>query len=236
MKRPRQGIRSTHRKNAIPSSERHTLANIDNEVEHKNFNYGLERQLMPHTGANVITDDDSPMDANLFCFAAFADKNTGTIYNDLTGLFPFMSLKGNICFLVVYHYETNAILALPIAGFSNGIILAAYKQQHKLLESKGFNIKLNAMDNQASRTIKKYLTLKQCDQMLVELHNHRVNAAEQAIQRFKAHFISALATTDSELPLQLWDRHTPQVESTLNMLRPSRIDPSKSAYEAMNGP
>ncbi len=92
------------------------------------------------------------------------------------------------------------------------------------------------MDNQASTTIKKYLTLKQCDQMLVKPHNHRVNAAEQAIQTFKAHFISALATTDSKFLLQLWDHLTPQVKSTLNMLRPSRIDPSKSAYETMNGP
>jgi hypothetical protein len=61
--------------------------------------------------------------------------------------------------------------------------------------------------------------------MLVELHNHRVNAAKRPIQMFKAHFISALATTDSKFPLQLWDRLTPQVENNLNMLCPSQIDP-----------
>jgi hypothetical protein len=52
--------------------------------------------------------------------------------------------------------------------------------------------------------------------MLVEPHNHRVNAAERAIQTFKDHFISALATTDSEFPLQLWDKLTSQVKNTLN--------------------
>jgi hypothetical protein len=72
--------------------------------------------------------------------------------------------------------------------------------------------------------------------MLVEPHNHCVNAADQAIQTFKAHFISALATTDTDFPLQLWDCLTPQVVATLNMLRPSRIDPSMSAYEAVHGP
>jgi hypothetical protein len=72
--------------------------------------------------------------------------------------------------------------------------------------------------------------------MLVKPHNHRVNAAERAIQMFKVHFISALATTDSMFPLQLWDCLTPQVECTLNMLRPSCIDLSKSAYEALHGP
>jgi hypothetical protein len=59
------------------------------------------------------------------------------------------------------------------------------------------------MDNQASKVIKKYLTMNQCNNLLVEANNHRVNAAERAIQTFKVHFISALATTDSKFPLQL---------------------------------
>jgi hypothetical protein len=53
---------------------------------------------------------------------------------------------------------------------------------------------------------------------------------------FKAHFISALSTTDSNFPLQLWDRLTPQVEATLNMLCPLRSDPTMSAYQAIHGP
>jgi hypothetical protein len=72
--------------------------------------------------------------------------------------------------------------------------------------------------------------------MLVEPHNHHVNAAECAIQTFKDHFISALAMTDSKFPLQLWDKLTSQVENTLNFMRASRIDPSMSAYEAIWGP
>ncbi len=61
------------------------------------------------------------------------------------------------------------------------------------------------MDNQTCTVVKKYLTTKECKNMLVKLNNHRVNAAECAIQTFKVHFISALATTDSNFPLQLWD-------------------------------
>ncbi len=77
----------------------------------------------------MIEDDDIAnmmLNLNLYCFTAFADKHTGTIYNDLTGTFPFMLLEGNVCFLVVYHYESNAILALPISGFSNDVIFRAY--------------------------------------------------------------------------------------------------------------
>jgi hypothetical protein len=92
------------------------------------------------------------------------------------------------------------------------------------------------MDNQASKVIKKYLTTQQCNNLLVKPNNHRVNAAERAIQTFKANFISALATTHSNYPLQLWDRLTPQKEATLNMLCPSCIDPTMLAYEAVHGP
>lgn len=116
-----------------------------------------------------------------FVFAAFADKNTGTIYSDLTGKFPFMSLEGNVCFLVVYHYETNAILASPLANFTNDAIFSEYQKQFELLESKGNKINLNVMDNQANTVIKQYLTKKGCANLLVEPHNHRVNAAERAI-------------------------------------------------------
>ncbi len=71
---------------------------------------------------------------------------------------------------------------------------------------------------------------------LVETNNHCVNAAERAIQTFKDAFIAALATTDSEFPLKLWDRLIPQVRDTLNLMQASQINPSISAYEALNGP
>ncbi len=92
------------------------------------------------------------------------------------------------------------------------------------------------MDNQCTKQIKKFLTAKDCELMLVEPHNHRVNAAEHAIQTFKDHFISALVTTDSKFPLQLWDKLTSQVENTLNSMRASRINPNISAYEALRDP
>ena len=105
-----------------------------------------------------------------------------------------------------------------------------------MIELKGFVIRFNVMDNQASKVIKKFLTPKQCELMLVEPNNHHVNAAERTIQTFKDHFGSTLAMSDSNFLLQLCDRLTQQVETTLNLLRPSRIDPTKSAYEALHGP
>jgi hypothetical protein len=108
-----------------------------------------------------------------------------------------MSLKGNVCFLIVYQYKLNVVMALPIVNVTDECILAAYKLQFELLKLKGHKVKL------ASKVIKNYLALQNCNLMLFEPNNHRVNAAKQAIQTFKAHFISALATTDSKFPLQL---------------------------------
>jgi hypothetical protein len=42
--------------------------------------------------------------------------------------------------------------------------------------------------------------------------------------------------TDSNFPLQLWDRLTPQAESTLNMMGPSCTNPNISAHKAIHGP
>jgi hypothetical protein len=170
MKRPRQGIHSTRCMLINPAT--FVPHKINNPIMAANIpiaKIGNDSTLgdpiafpMPHT--NIIeTDDDSD---SVFVFAAFSDKHTGILYSDLTGTFPFMSLEGNVCFLVVYHYETNAILALPVVTFSKDSILTAYQQQFEFLESKGHKIKLNVMDNQASQVIKNYLTLKPGDKKL----------------------------------------------------------------------
>jgi len=90
----------------------------------------------------------------------FADKHTGVVYNYLTGKFPFMSLDGNQCFFVMYHYESNAILVKPISGLDDESIFVAYKDRFDYLESKGFKIKINIMNNQATKQVKRFLTTK----------------------------------------------------------------------------
>jgi hypothetical protein len=209
MKWPRKGIRSTQHLQSDLAPPIEIPINDISVIIKDASNDVLEDSIPLVCPAGNIIESDDDSDANVFIFGAFTDKQTGTLYLNLTGTFPFMSLEGIVCFLIVYHYKSNAILALPIANFADETILAAFQQQFELLRSWGNNIKLNVMDNQASRVIKKYLTKQQCNNLLVEPNNHRVNVVEHAIQTFKAHFISALATTDSNFPLQLWDCLTP---------------------------
>ncbi len=107
---------------------------------------------------NVIPDDD--LIANVFCFGAFADKISGVVYNDLTRSFPFMSIDGSVCFFVLYHYELNAILVKPIANVDDCSIYEVYKEVFETLEAKGYKPKMNVMDNQATKNIKKFHTKK----------------------------------------------------------------------------
>ena len=98
---------------------------------------------------------------HIFCFAALTDKYANTVYLDLTGKFPYMSLDGNQAILVVYDYTTNAILVEPVKNFESSTICAAYEKVFTYLESKGFKPQFNVLDNQASSAIKSFLQSKQ---------------------------------------------------------------------------
>ena len=71
---------------------------------------------------------------------------------------------------------------------------------------------------------------------LVPPHLHRANAAEGAIRTWKNHFITILCGLDPRSPLQLWDKLLEQTKLTLNLLRPSHLNPRMSAEAIMNGP
>jgi hypothetical protein len=147
-----------------------------------------------------------------------------------------MSLDGTQYFLVAYDYTINTILVRPVKDLESATIIKAFDSIFQELKQKGFQPQLNITDNQAVTALKEYLQKEQCEWQFVEPNNHRVNAAERAIQTFKTHFISGLCTTDKDFPLQLWDHLTEQAQDTLNLLRTSRHDPSKSAYKQLNGP
>ena len=164
MKRPRHGIRSTRRKEkpipvqtagipVIPLRDQSHTQPIEHNAPIVVMPAPEGFFPQPDRLPNIIVDDDDDSTANIFCSAAFADKFSGVVYSDLTGNFPFMSFDGNVCFLVVYHYESNAILATPIAGLDDMTIFQAYKAIFEDLTAKGYKPKLNVMDNQATKYI-----------------------------------------------------------------------------------
>ena len=70
---------------------------------------------------------------------------------------------------------------------------------------------------------------------MVNPYDHRVNAAERAIQTWKNHWITGTGTLDPNCPMQLWCQFMEQGLDTLNMLRTSRVNPKLSAYAILEG-
>ena len=65
-------------------------------------------------------------------------------------------------------------------------------------------------------------------------HYHRNNPAEKTIGTFKEHLIAGVCSADPDFPLQLWDRLISQCTTTLNLLRPSNINPLLAAEAQRN--
>jgi hypothetical protein len=158
----------------------------------------------------------------------------GMISTDQTGRFPIKSLKGKLYIMVLYNYDSNAILATTMKSRTPDLV-AAYNELHQQLLDGGVKPILQRLDNEISRVLIKAITDKGIDYQLASPHDHRLNPAERAIQTFKSHLISILHGCDNKFPAWLWCQIIPQVIITLNMLRRSRINPKLSAYTQIFG-
>ena len=169
-------------------------------------------------------------------FYAKTIELNGKVFSDQTGRFPVTSSKGNKYIMVMCDHDSNAILTKPLKSKSATEHLQAIKEVHACLNQKGIHPKVHIMDNECSSIVKDYLkNEKKIELLLAPPYLHRINTAEKAIDIFKCHFITGLATVDPSFPLHLWCRLLDLATTTLNLLRPSRINPKLSAHELLEG-
>ena len=122
------------------------------------------------------------------------DNRSGKGYIDLAGKFPFVSNRGHQYILVAYNYDANHISAMPIKNRESASIERAWKV---------LNAETYVIDNEASASLKDVMQMKNRKYQLVPPHNHRANSAERAIQTFKEHFKTILATADPKFSIGL---------------------------------
>ena len=201
-----------------------------------------ERQGLRSTKPKPAKDtDDEPMETlttpTHTIFAAIEDIpiRTGQIHTDQTGQFPAISSEGNRYVMVLYDYDSNAILAEPLKSRTGAEILRGFKHLQQILVKHGLRPKLHRLDNEASTILKEFLVDEAIEYQLVPPGQHRRNAAERAIRTWKNHFIAGLCSVNPHYPLQLWDKLIPQANITLNLLRRSRINPALSAHAQIFG-
>jgi hypothetical protein len=162
-----------------------------------------------------------------FIYSATIDP--GQTYTNQTGIFPVVSSKGNKYIMILYDYDSTAILTQPIKDRTAPELLRAFQIMEQELVTRGLTPKLMKLENEASKLLKTYLHQQNITFQLVPPYSHRRNASEQSIRSFKDHLIARLCFTDKSFPMHLWDRLLPQAFITLNILRTSRINPKLSA-------
>jgi hypothetical protein len=184
---------------------------------------------------NSTPQQEQPNDDETTHLVFATIEETGKIYTDQTGRFPVTSSRGTKYVMVLYDYDSNAVLTEPLKNRTGQELFRAYTTLHQYLCQRGFTPQVHWLDNEAAQNIKDYDKANHVDFQLVPPHSHRRNAAERAIRTWKNHFIAGLCSTAQTFPNHLWDRLIPQATITLNLLRTSRRYPKLSAYQVLEG-
>ena len=66
----------------------------------------------------------------MFCYAALAEKQTGTLYTDVIRVLPVKLLEGKQYYYVEYDYGHNYIFAEPIKDVKDDTIIKVIKKIH----------------------------------------------------------------------------------------------------------
>ena len=169
----------------------------------------------------------------VFCVDTADLKNLAAM--DLTGRFPVTSARGHKYIFIMYDFDNNYINAVPIVSRKSHVLVEAFKTCYEELKAKNLTARLLRLDNEISKDLIAAIEAENLEYQLVSPGDHRLNHAERAIQTFKNHFIAILSGADPEFPKNCWDLLIPQTVITLNLARPSRINPAISAYTQVHG-
>ena len=120
------------------------------------------RKNLRSTKTNITDETDNSCDIipHEKCHYCYTDiiEPTGQIYTDQTGKFIQPSSTGNNYVLILYDYDSNAILGEPFKSRRAKDILAAYQTLHAQLCKAGLRPKLQRLDNECSDILKEYMT------------------------------------------------------------------------------
>jgi hypothetical protein len=105
----------------------------------------------------------------------------GQIHSNQTGRFPITSSRGSKYIMVVYDYDSNAILTEPLTSRTKTELLQAYSKLPDYLTTRGLKPVLQRLDNEAPGRLQLYMRANSVTFQLVLPHNHRRDATEKAI-------------------------------------------------------
>lgn len=176
---------------------------------------------------------DEP-DLDDFAVTKIVDFSDEVLHADMAGgQMPVTSQCGNNFNLVAVF--ANNISIIPMRNREAPSYVAAHRKIREYYRERGLTPKILRLDNETSSLLKDYMASEGVRMQYVPPSNHRANKAERAIRDVKNHFAATMATVNRNCPARIWDEFVPQIELTLNLLRPFAKDPTMSAYHGING-
>jgi hypothetical protein len=159
------------------------------------------------------------------------DATKKQMYSNQTRKFPIPSSNGHKYIMVAVELDGNFIDAEPIQSRTTKALTEAYQKIFNRWKATGaVSPNWHILDNEAPEKLKQAIRENHCRVELTPTDMHRRNAAEQAIQTFKGHFISIPAGVPNSFPINQWHELLPQTVLTLNLLRQSNVAPNISAW------
>ena len=167
-----------------------------------------ERKNLQTTKPTIKIEDEeldySPIEENgvktQHCFLVLTDFNEmKKAYLDLTGRFPHKSSRGNQYILIVYDYDSNAILSAVLKTRQAAEIKRAWLKLHTKLEQPGATPNVYIMDNEASTDLKSAMTKNKLQYQLVPPDMHRKKRCRESYSNIQKSFSCRLVIHRSEV-------------------------------------
>lgn len=137
--------------------------------------------------------------------------------------------------MVLIEINGNYISMEPMRSRDTDEIIRRYRAIIEGLRKKNIIPQKQMLDNEAPQEFLNVIEEYNIEWELVPPYNHRRNIAERAIQTAKGHIIANMLGCAESFPMQEWHRLLPQIELTLNMLRPANVRQTISAHSYVYG-
>ena len=137
--------------------------------------------------------------------------------------------------LVMFSDTANYIHVESMDNRNAGTYEQAFNDGLKFFRDRDIPINILRLDNEQSSLVSAICVRNKIKLELVPPGNHRSNTAERAIDTWKSHKISMMATADEECDPKVFKHFNKQGELTINLLRQSGMSKFVSAWHQVNG-
>ena len=108
------------------------------------------------------------------------------------------------CVMVLYNFDINLIWATAIPSKTKLQLVTAYKHIFSLMQRRSLHPHLQRLENECSDLLKEFMNANNVAYQLTPKGKKSRNSANKAIQTWKYHFLSGMASNKPDFPLSQW--------------------------------